>query len=170
MTMEDEKKYYMIDLSMEVMTEDNETVKAIHIHGIKNDPVPLSLWCDFLERLGRMTPDEMVMFVTGERCRPLVEKDKGYIITDYYRDFIPGDIFKGVGDYELQHCRSGEIVTVEREMMESLFKCVGEFDASWADVISPENMEMVEKIKNMADEMKCINNIELNYGTTKEHQ
>ena len=141
-------KSYMIDMSIEVMTEDDETVKAIRLHGLKNELIPLHLWCDFLERLGRMTPSEKVMLVVGEKRRPLVEKDKGYVITDKYGNFIPGDIFKGIGDYELQHCRTGETVRVNRELMESLFfKCVGDFDAHWAEPISPENMEMISKIK-----------------------
>lgn len=117
--MADEKKSYMVDLSIEVFTEDDEIVKA---------------------------PGEKVL-VTGENRRPLVEKGKGYVITDYYGSCIPGDIFKGISDYELEHCRSGEIFKVNRNIMDRLFKCCGDFDPRWTLPISPENLELVSKIK-----------------------
>ena len=145
--MADEKKSYMVDLSIEVFTEDDEIVKAIHLHSVKNELIPLHLWCDFFERLGQMTPGEKVMLATGEDQRPLVEKGKGYVITDYYGSCIPGDYFKGISDYELEHCRSGEIFKVNRNIMDRLFKCCGDFDPRWAQPISPKNLELVSKIK-----------------------
>lgn len=153
--MADEKKSYMVDLSIEVFTEDDEIVKAIQLHSVKNELIPLhhlrrpAAAAD--ERLGRMAPGEKVL-VTGENRRPLVEKGKGYVITDYYGSCIPGDIFKGISDYELEHCRSGEIFKVNRNIMDRLFKCCGDFDPRWTLPISPENLELVSKIKK---EMEC---------------
>ena len=140
-----EMKSYLIELSMEVLTEDDETVKAIHLHGVKNELIPLHLWCDFLERLGQMTPGEKVMLVTGEKRKPLVEECKGYIITERFGNFLPGDVFIGISNYELQHCRTGEVVRVNREMMDGLFKILGDVDPRWIDPISPETKEMIEK-------------------------
>lgn len=143
----DKKKSYVIDLSIEVVTEDDEAVKAISLLSMKNELIPIRLWCDFLGRLSWMTPGENVMLAPGGKRKPLVEKDKGYVITENYGEFTTGDIFWGVDDYELQHCRSGEVIRVNRELMESLFRCVGDFDVRWAAPISPENMEMIERIK-----------------------
>lgn len=106
----DEKKSYLINMRLEVVTNDGETVNTIHIHGIDNEPVPLLLWCDFLERLGKMTPGENVLFVCTDgriEMRPLVEDGKGYVITKNDGDFVTGDYFEGIGDFELKHCRSG---------------------------------------------------------------
>lgn len=142
-----EKKSYLMNMQLEVVTDDDETVKAIHIHGIDNEPVPLPLWCDILERLGRMTPDESVLFV-GKRTerKPLVESGKAYVITKNDGDFITGDYFEGISDFELKHCRSGRVVRMSRETMKD-FLCVGDYDKSMAQPISPECMEMIEKTK-----------------------
>ena len=143
----DEKKSYLMNMQLEVVTDDGETVKAIHIHGIDNEPVPLPLWCDFLERLGRMTPDESVLFV-GKRTerKPLVEPGKAYVITKNDGDFITGDYFEGISDFELKHCRSGRVVRMSRETMKDFLR-VGDYDKSMAQQISPECMEMIEKTK-----------------------
>ena len=145
--MADEKKSYMVDMSMEILTENDEKVKAIRLHGVKNELMPLRLLCDFLERIERMTPYEKVMLVTGEKHRPLVEKDKYYAITGHYGDFIPGDIFKGIGDYELEHVRTGEIVRVNRDLIDEFFEILVEFDPRWTEPISPETMEMISKAR-----------------------
>lgn len=138
----------MIELVLEVLTDDDQTVKAIRIHGVNNERLPLKLFCDFLERVRYMTPDEPVMLATeSSGYRPPVEKDKGYVITDRYGGFEVGDIFKGVSDYELRHCRSGEVFKVNREIMGRLFKCVGDFDERWAAPISQENLAMLERIR-----------------------
>lgn len=57
------KKSYLMNMQLEMLTDDDETVKAIHIHHLNNEPIPLQLFCDFLERLNRMVPEESVLFV-----------------------------------------------------------------------------------------------------------
>lgn len=132
--MEEGKKSYLMNMQLEVVTDDGETVKAIHIHGVDNEPVPLPLWCDFLERLGRMTPDESVLFVGKHTVRKTpVEKGKAYVIA------------KDDGDFELKHYRSGRMVRMSREAMKH-FLCVGDYDKGMAEPISPGCMEMMEKL------------------------
>lgn len=144
--MADEKKSYLMSMQLEVVTDDGETVKAVHIHGIDNEPVPLPLWCDFLERLSKVVPDGSVLFV-GKRTerKPLVEVGKGYIITKDSGDFITGDYFEGVSDSELKHCRSGQVIRMSRETMKD-FLCVGDYDKSMAEPVSRENMDFIERI------------------------
>ena len=61
-------KSYMADMQMEIVTDDNRTVKAVRIHGFHNEQMPVTLWCDLMQRFGQMTPDEPVMFVqNGQR-------------------------------------------------------------------------------------------------------
>lgn len=71
-TMADEKKNlksYMADMQMEVVTEDDSTVKAIRIHGFHNEEMPVRLWCDLLQRFGNVTTGEEVMFIqNGKRA------------------------------------------------------------------------------------------------------
>ena len=143
-----EKKNYLMNLLLEVVTDDGETVKAIHIHRIDNEPTPLVLWCDVLDRLRSMMPDESVLFVGGSSVVPKtpIEKGKGYIIKKDSGDFITGDYFEGVSNFELKHCRSGQVVRVSRETMKD-FLCVGDYDESMVQPILPECMEMIEKVK-----------------------
>ena len=144
---------YQMNMMLEVVTDNDETVKAIHIHKIENEATPVALWCDFLDRLRRMMPDNSVLFVGGSMATPKspVEKDKGYVITDYYGGYIPGDFFKGISDYELEHCRSGEVFKVNRKIMGRLFRCCGDFDPQWTAPISPETLEMISKAKEEKD-------------------
>lgn len=73
---------YLINMQLEVVTDDGETVKDVRIHGIENEPVPLPLWCDFLERISKVVSGGSVLFVSKRTERkPLVEVGKGYIIT-----------------------------------------------------------------------------------------
>ena len=145
----DEKKSYLMNLQLEVLTDDGETVKAVHIHGIDNEPVPLQLWFDFLERLSRITPDGSMLFV-GKRNerKPLVESGKGYVIRKTDGNFSTGEYFKGWSDFELMHCRSGEIVRVDRETIKD-FICVGDYDKSMAEPVSPESIKLIERIKKL---------------------
>lgn len=46
-------------------------------------------------------------------------------------DFITGDYFEGISDFELKHCRSGRVVRMSRETMKDFF-CVGDYDKSMA--------------------------------------
>ena len=143
----EEKKSYIIDMSMEILTDDGENVKAVRIHDMKVEPMPVRLFCDFLGRLGQMTQGEPVMLVSDGPTEPLVEKDKGYVITGNYAGFIPGDIFKGVSDHELQHARSGKVISVYREMMDRLFRCCGDFNETWAEPISEDTRKILEELK-----------------------
>lgn len=142
-----EKKSYLIELSMEVLTEDDETVKAIHVHHLNNEPIPLQLFCDFLERLNRMVPEESVLFVgdSSTQPKPLVEEGKAYVISKSEDEFIAGDYFAGISAFELKHCRSGKIVRINRETRENFF-CVGDIDPHYVDLILPETKEMIEKV------------------------
>lgn len=67
---EDRKlKSYMTSMQMEIVSDDDKTVKAIRIHGFQNEQMPVSLWCDLMQRFGKMTPGEEVMFVqNGKRA------------------------------------------------------------------------------------------------------
>ena len=142
-----EMKSYLMNMQLEMLTDDDETVKAIHIHHLNNEPIPLQLFCDFLERLNRMVPDESVMFVGKGHTvlKPLVEKGKAYVISKSDGEFIAGDYFEGISDFELKHCRSGQVVRMSRDTMKD-FACVGDYDPHYADPISPETKEMIEKV------------------------
>ena len=70
--MADEKKKplksYMLSLQMEIVSDDDEHVKAVRIHGFQNEPLPLALYGDVLQCLTRMTPGKEVMFIqNGKR-------------------------------------------------------------------------------------------------------
>ena len=74
-TMADEKKNlksYMADMQMEIVTEDDSTVKDIRIHGFHNDAMPVRLWCDLIKRLENMTPGEKVMFIQSAKERMML--------------------------------------------------------------------------------------------------
>ena len=142
-----EMKSYLMNMQLEMLTDDDETVKAIHVNHLNNEPIPLQLFCDFLERLNRMVPEESVLFVGDSITQPksLVEKGKAYVISKSDGEFITGDYFEGISAFELKHCRSGKIVRINREAMENFF-CVGDYDPHYADPISPETKEMIEKV------------------------
>ena len=142
-----EMKSYLMNMQLEMLTDDDETVKAIHIHHLNNEPIPLQLFCDFLERLNRMVPEESVMFVDDSIMQPksLVEKGKAYVISKNIGDFVANDYFEGINDFELKHCRSGQIVRMSRDTMKD-FACVGDYDPRYAYPIPPDTKEMIEKI------------------------
>lgn len=146
--MADEKKSYLVNMQFSIVTDNGEKVKAIHIHQMNNEPVPLQLWCDFLGRLSSMLPDESVLFVGGgcKEIEPLVEKGKAYLITKNIDDFITNDYFEGISSIELKHCRSGQVVRVDQEKIKN-FVCVGDYDARLAAPISEETLEMLERTK-----------------------
>lgn len=58
--MAEEKKLrsYMANMQMEIVSDDDKTVKAIRLHSFQNEQMPVSLLCDLMQRLGRMTPGE----------------------------------------------------------------------------------------------------------------
>lgn len=62
-----ETKSYMVSMQMEIVSDDAHNVKALRIHGFHNEQMPALLWCDFLGRLGQMTPGEDVMFIQNGR-------------------------------------------------------------------------------------------------------
>ena len=65
---EEKLKSYIADMQLEIVSDDNKTVKAIRIHGFHHEQMPVYLWCDLMRRFGQMTPDEEVMFVqSGKR-------------------------------------------------------------------------------------------------------
>lgn len=142
-----EEKSYLVEMTMELLTDDNGKVKAINIHRTKHEQIPLHLWCDFIGKIAHMVPGENVMFVDdGLSIKPLVEKDKAYIIKKDIGDFIRGDIFKGVGDRELVHCRSERVVKVTRDDIKD-FTCVGDYDDEMAKPIPTEMEEVIERMK-----------------------
>ena len=65
--MEKNRKSYMAAMKMEVITEDDKTVKAVRVHGLRTvDDFPVEIFCGFMEALGRMTPGEPVMLVQNK--------------------------------------------------------------------------------------------------------
>lgn len=118
-----------MDLQMEVLTDDGETVKAIRVHDMGHEPVPLPLWCDLLQRMSWMTT-ESVMLVGGGRVerKPPVEKGMAYVLNKDVGGFFTGDYFEGIGDCRLRHCRSSKVLVVDSEDVMADFACVGAFD------------------------------------------
>jgi len=150
-----ETKSYMVDIRLELVTEDDEEVKAVRIHGMKHDPLPLSLTCDFLDRIQMMTPGEPVMCMASVKPRePLVENGKMYVLMHSDCQFQAGDYFKAFGDRFLQHVRSGEVVEVTEGNVEG-FVCCGDSQAFTEVPASPEEVgftdRIIEKIKNIKD-------------------
>ena len=68
--MEDGKtlKSYMVSIQIEVVTNDDNTVESIRLHDIKNEPFPINLWCDFLQRLRQITTGKEVYFIHKGTC------------------------------------------------------------------------------------------------------
>lgn len=60
-----EQKSYMVDIKMEIVATSSYNVESIRIHGLSNEDMPLTLWSDFLRRIGQMTPGKDVMFVNN---------------------------------------------------------------------------------------------------------
>ena len=116
MMAEEKLKSYIADIQLEIVSDDDNTVKAIRIHGFHHEQIPVFLWCDLLRRFGQMTPNEEVLFVqSGKRINGMPIKHptgcipgRLYVLTEKFGDYIPGDYFFGLdGGSQLQHVRTG---------------------------------------------------------------
>lgn len=65
MANEKEQKSYMVDMKMEVVATGSYTVEGIRIHSFHSEAMPVTLWCDLMQRLGHMTPGKDVMFINN---------------------------------------------------------------------------------------------------------
>lgn len=67
------KPSYLANMTLEVISDDNQKVSKILIHGFSHQPMPADLWCDFLQALNRMTPEAEVCFTTRPPSNTLQE-------------------------------------------------------------------------------------------------
>ena len=149
-----DKKSYMVDIRLELVTEDDEKVKAVRIRNMKHDPLPLNLTCDLLDRIRMMTPGEPVMYMASAKPRePLVENGKMYVLKYTDCQFQAGDYFKAFGDRFLQHVRSGEVVEVTEGNVAG-FVCCGDSQAFTNVPASPEEVGFTDRIIKKMKEIK----------------
>lgn len=134
---EEKPKSYLADMQLEIVSDDDKTVKAIRIHGFHHEQIPVYLWCDLMRRFGQMTPDEEVLFVQSGKLinGKSIKHQTGcipgrlYVLTENFDDYIQGDYFFGLdGGNQLQHVRTGNQVAYDISMKDILYDTGQKYD------------------------------------------